>query len=171
MTQRTADICITWLAYLACLHSHVLLAYGNFESKQVNSITLFGQRLNNKLIFPTLTIPFSFRWSQCPKCHCILDLKLPNGCMQEYFPLFLPFFTFPPWSSPFNHFLDSLNPLSISSTKMVAEQKKDCTSLVQPNMPALQAPSRLCCLKKYSHVRIRQSNFIIPAKLSLMPFL
>ena len=111
VTQRTADIfCITWLAYLACLHSHVLFAYDNFESKQVNSITLFGRCPNNKLIFPTLTIPFLFRWSQRPKCHCILDLKLPNGRMQEYFPLFLPFFTFPPWSSPLNHFLDSPNP-------------------------------------------------------------
>ena len=32
---------------LACLRSHVLRAYCNFESKQANSITLFGRRPNN----------------------------------------------------------------------------------------------------------------------------
>ena len=26
VTQCAADICVTWLAYLACLHSHTLLA-------------------------------------------------------------------------------------------------------------------------------------------------
>ena len=34
--------------YLACLPSHVLRAYCNFESKQANSITLFGRRPNKK---------------------------------------------------------------------------------------------------------------------------
>ena len=33
---------------LACLRSHVLCAYCNFESKQANSITLFGRRPNKK---------------------------------------------------------------------------------------------------------------------------
>ena len=32
VTQRTAIIHVTWLVYLACLHSHVLRAYCNFES-------------------------------------------------------------------------------------------------------------------------------------------
>ena len=35
-----------WLVYLACLRSH-------FESKQANSITLFGPRPNNKLFTHT----------------------------------------------------------------------------------------------------------------------
>ena len=35
------------LVYLACLRSHVLRAYYNFESKQAISITLFGRRPNN----------------------------------------------------------------------------------------------------------------------------
>ena len=34
--------------YLACLPSHVLCAYCNFESKQANSITLFGRGPNKK---------------------------------------------------------------------------------------------------------------------------
>ena len=33
---------------LACLPSHVLRAYCNFESKQAVSITLFGRRPNKK---------------------------------------------------------------------------------------------------------------------------
>ena len=37
---------IAWLVYLACLRSHVLCAYCNFESKQAISITLFGRRPN-----------------------------------------------------------------------------------------------------------------------------
>ena len=48
VTQRTADIFVAWLVYFACLRSHVLRAYCNFESKQANSITLFGRRPNNK---------------------------------------------------------------------------------------------------------------------------
>ena len=32
VTQLTAIIHVTWLVYLACLHSHVLRAYCNFES-------------------------------------------------------------------------------------------------------------------------------------------
>ena len=48
VTQRAADIRVSWLVCLACLRSHVLRAYCNFESKQANSITLFGQRPNNK---------------------------------------------------------------------------------------------------------------------------
>ena len=32
VTQRTAIIHVTWLVYLACLLSHVLRAYCNFES-------------------------------------------------------------------------------------------------------------------------------------------
>ena len=40
---------ITWLVYLACLHSHVLRTYCNFESKIAISITLFGRRPNNKV--------------------------------------------------------------------------------------------------------------------------
>ena len=39
---------------LACLRSHVLRAYCNFESKQANSITLFGRRPNNKFFFFSL---------------------------------------------------------------------------------------------------------------------
>ena len=38
---------VAWLVYLACLRSHVLRAYYNFESKQAISITLFGRRSNN----------------------------------------------------------------------------------------------------------------------------
>ena len=37
----------TWFFYLACLHLHILLAYSNFQSKQVISLTLFGWRPNN----------------------------------------------------------------------------------------------------------------------------
>ena len=48
VTQRGADIRVAWLLYLACLRSHVLRAYCNFESKQANSTTLFGRRPNNK---------------------------------------------------------------------------------------------------------------------------
>ena len=48
VTQRTADICVAWLVYFACLRSHILRAYCNFESKQANSITLFERRPNNK---------------------------------------------------------------------------------------------------------------------------
>ena len=36
---------------LACLRSHLLRAYCNFESKQVNSITLFGPRQNYQSIY------------------------------------------------------------------------------------------------------------------------
>ena len=45
---RVADIGVAWLVYLACLPSHVLRAYCNFESKQAVSITLFGRRPNKK---------------------------------------------------------------------------------------------------------------------------
>ena len=45
------DIRVAWLAYLACLLSHVLRAYCNFESKQAISISLFGRRPNNN-VFP-----------------------------------------------------------------------------------------------------------------------
>ena len=45
-TQRAADIRVAWLVYLACLRSHVLRAYCNFESKQANSITLFERHPN-----------------------------------------------------------------------------------------------------------------------------
>ena len=48
VTQRAADIRVSSLVCLACLRSHVLRAYCNFESKQANSITLFGRRPNNK---------------------------------------------------------------------------------------------------------------------------
>ena len=48
MTHRAADIRVAWLVYLACLRSHVLRANCNFESKQANSITLFGRRPNEK---------------------------------------------------------------------------------------------------------------------------
>ena len=48
VTQRAVDIRVSWLVCLACLRSHVLRAYCNFESKQANSITLFGRRPNNK---------------------------------------------------------------------------------------------------------------------------
>ena len=37
---------VAWLVYLACLRSHVLCAYCNFESKQAISITLFGRHPN-----------------------------------------------------------------------------------------------------------------------------
>ena len=37
---------------LACLQLHVFRAYCNFESKQGNSITLFGRRPNNKEELP-----------------------------------------------------------------------------------------------------------------------
>ena len=47
LTQRVADVRVAWLLYLASLRSHVLRAYCNFESKQANSITLFGRRPNN----------------------------------------------------------------------------------------------------------------------------
>ena len=33
---------------VACLRSHVLRTYCNFESKQAISVTLFGRRPNNK---------------------------------------------------------------------------------------------------------------------------
>ena len=39
------------LVYLACLLSHVLRAYCNFESKQAISISLFGRGPNNN-VFP-----------------------------------------------------------------------------------------------------------------------
>ena len=42
---------VNWLVYLACLLSHVLRAYCNFESKQAISISLFGRRPNNN-VFP-----------------------------------------------------------------------------------------------------------------------
>ena len=48
VTHRAADIRVAWLVYLACLRSHVLRAFCNFESKQTNSITLFGRRPNKK---------------------------------------------------------------------------------------------------------------------------
>ena len=48
VTHRAADIRVAWLVYLACLSSHVLRANCNFESKQANSITLFGRRPNEK---------------------------------------------------------------------------------------------------------------------------
>ena len=50
VTHRAVDICVAWLVYLAFLRSHVLRAYCNFESKQANSITLFGRRPNKALI-------------------------------------------------------------------------------------------------------------------------
>ena len=50
VTRRVADICVAWLVYLARLLSHVLRAYCNFESKQANSITLFGRRPNNNMV-------------------------------------------------------------------------------------------------------------------------
>ena len=40
--------------YLACLRSHVLRAYRNFESKQANSVTLFGRRPNNNTFLNSL---------------------------------------------------------------------------------------------------------------------
>ena len=36
----------TWLFYLACLHLHILLAYSNFKSKQVISLTLNNNGIN-----------------------------------------------------------------------------------------------------------------------------
>ena len=47
VTQRATDVRVAWLVYLACLRSHVLRDYCNFESKQANTITLFGRRPNN----------------------------------------------------------------------------------------------------------------------------
>ena len=47
VTHRAADIRLAWLVLNSCLRSHVLRAYCNFESKQVNLITLFGRRPNN----------------------------------------------------------------------------------------------------------------------------
>ena len=47
VTHRAVNIRVAWLVYLVCLRSHVLRAYCNFESKQANSITLFGRRPNN----------------------------------------------------------------------------------------------------------------------------
>ena len=43
---RVADIRVAWLVYFACLRSHVMRAYGNFESKRAISITLFGPSPN-----------------------------------------------------------------------------------------------------------------------------
>ena len=54
VTQHAAVIRVAWIVYLACLRSHVLRAYCNFESKHANSITLFGRRPNNKFSFLSL---------------------------------------------------------------------------------------------------------------------
>ena len=45
---------------LACLLSHVLRAYCNFESKQANSITLFGRRPNK---MESLNTARKWEWS------------------------------------------------------------------------------------------------------------
>ena len=50
---------------LACLHSHVLRAYCNFESKQANSITLFGRRPNNN---PFMDFSTEAKYSQLSPC-------------------------------------------------------------------------------------------------------
>ena len=47
VTHRAADIRVALLDLNSCLRSHVLRAHCNFESKQANLITLFGQRPNN----------------------------------------------------------------------------------------------------------------------------
>ena len=44
----TSRSCGRYLRHLACLHSYVLRAYCNFESKRAFSITLFGRRPNKK---------------------------------------------------------------------------------------------------------------------------
>ena len=49
---RDNEACNRYLRCLACLHLHVFHAYCNFESKQANSITLFGRRPNNKEELP-----------------------------------------------------------------------------------------------------------------------
>ena len=54
-----ADIRVAWLVYLVCLRLHVLRAYCNFESKQANSITLFGRRPNNKQLTFAKTVCFN----------------------------------------------------------------------------------------------------------------
>ena len=72
VTQRTADICVAWLVYFACLRSHVLCAYYNFESKQADSITLFGRRPNNKpytKIFRGICIKFGDKMSHSQKLY------------------------------------------------------------------------------------------------------
>ena len=50
VTQRAVDIRVAQPVYLACLHSHVWRSYCKFESKQANSITLFGPRPNNNIL-------------------------------------------------------------------------------------------------------------------------
>ena len=40
---RGADFLVAWLVHFACLRSHVLRAYCNFESKQVFLTNLFGR--------------------------------------------------------------------------------------------------------------------------------
>ena len=50
VAQRAADIRVAWLAYLACLPTHVLRAYCNFEWERANSISQFGRRQNNNTI-------------------------------------------------------------------------------------------------------------------------
>ena len=57
--QRPAVIRVAWLGYLVCLRSHVLRAYCNFESKQANSITLFGRHPNNKQLTFVTTVCFN----------------------------------------------------------------------------------------------------------------
>ena len=70
VTHRAADIIVgslgllAWLAYLACLRSHVLRVYCNFESKQAISITLFGRCAKNKWYqFETSQPPLSIHKS------------------------------------------------------------------------------------------------------------
>ena len=62
VTHCTADFRVDWLVYLACLRSHVLRAYCNFESKQAISITLFGRRQNK-------TLPNHCDWPQMYRRH------------------------------------------------------------------------------------------------------
>ena len=70
VTHRTADFRVDWLVYLACLRSHALRAYCNFESKQAISITLFRRR-------PNKTLPNYCDWPQMYRRH-LLKPSDPN---------------------------------------------------------------------------------------------
>ena len=68
---RVADIRVAWLVYLACLRSHILRAYCNFESKQANSITPFGRR-PNKYCHGKAVIRGTGRPHNLPVCNRLL---------------------------------------------------------------------------------------------------
>ena len=106
-------------SYLVCLRSHVLRANCNFESKQANSIALFGPRPDNKIHRRakkfSLSLPYQSEVSY--KQRLLTTGLLPLSYWHEFLDLVYVFKCLVSLSDPFISVMNSTRPRRTVSSK------------------------------------------------------